>query len=55
LRSYIMRSILDVCEQLCSKRNTEITLLDTFSKKSGVPDKEHHTDKIEGYIWAERP
>ena len=26
-----MRSILDVCEQLCSKRNEEITLLDDFT------------------------
>ena len=28
-----MRSILDVCEQLWSKRNAEITLLDAFTIK----------------------
>ena len=31
-----MRSILDVCEQLCSKRNTEITLLYTFREEGKI-------------------
>ena len=49
------RSLLEVNEHFEYKCNTKITLFDAFKQKNGVPDKEHHTDKIEGYIWAERP